>query len=80
MNQILTDPGHGAKIAGGKVPTDRIIDGVDQSQFLLGKQKKSKREPERSRSRRPRAATGGGAETATVARGRSHCGTTSRLF
>jgi len=33
-----------AKIAGGKVPTDRIVDGVDQSAFLMGKQKKSKRE------------------------------------
>ena len=33
-----------AKIAGGKVPDDRIIDGVDQSDFLLGKQEKSNRE------------------------------------
>jgi arylsulfatase A-like enzyme len=33
-----------ARIAGGKVPTDRIIDGVDQTDFLLGKQKKSNRE------------------------------------
>ena len=33
-----------AKIAGGKVPKDRIIDGVDQSAFLLGKQNKSNRE------------------------------------
>jgi len=33
-----------AQIAGGKVPTDRVIDGVDQTDFLLGKQKKSNRE------------------------------------
>jgi arylsulfatase len=33
-----------AKIAGGKVPTDRAIDGVDQTDFFLGKQKKSNRE------------------------------------
>jgi len=33
-----------AKIVGGKVPTDRITDGVDQSQFFLGNNKKSARE------------------------------------
>jgi len=33
-----------AKIAGGKVPDDRVIDGVDQTDFLLGKQEKSNRE------------------------------------
>jgi len=33
-----------AKIIGGKVPKDRVIDGVDQSALLLGKQKKSNRE------------------------------------
>lgn len=33
-----------AKIAGGKVPKDRVIDGVDQSALILGKQKKSNRE------------------------------------
>ena len=33
-----------AKLAGGKVPDDRIIDGVDQSDFLLGREEKSKRE------------------------------------
>jgi arylsulfatase len=33
-----------ANIAGGKVPTDRIIDGVDQKDFLLGKAEKSPRE------------------------------------
>lgn len=33
-----------AKIAGGKVPDDRIIDGIDMSDFLLGKKKKSGRE------------------------------------
>ena len=33
-----------AKIAGGKVPTDRIIDGVDQVAFLTGKEERSKRE------------------------------------
>ena len=33
-----------AKVAGGKIPTDRAIDGVDQSEFLLGKQEKSARE------------------------------------
>ncbi len=33
-----------ARIAGGKVPDDRIIDGVDQTEFFLGNQKKSNRE------------------------------------
>ena len=33
-----------ANIAGGEVPEDRIIDGVDQTDFLLGKQEKSNRE------------------------------------
>jgi arylsulfatase A-like enzyme len=33
-----------ANIAGGKVPDDRIIDGVDQTDFLQGKQVKSNRE------------------------------------
>jgi arylsulfatase len=33
-----------AKIAGGKVPDDRIIDGTDQSDFFLGGQEKSNRE------------------------------------
>ena len=33
-----------ARIAGGKVPDDRIIDGLDQTDFLLGKQEKSNRE------------------------------------
>jgi hypothetical protein len=33
-----------AKLAGGKVPDDRIIDGVDQTNFFLGKQMKSDRE------------------------------------
>jgi len=33
-----------ARIAGGNVPTDRIIDGVDQTDFLSGKQEKSNRE------------------------------------
>jgi len=33
-----------AKIAGGKVPDDRVIDGVEQTDFLLGKQEKSNRE------------------------------------
>jgi arylsulfatase A-like enzyme len=33
-----------ARIAGYKVPDDRIIDGVDQLDFLLGKQEKSNRE------------------------------------
>lgn len=33
-----------AKAAGFKVPNDRIIDGVDQLAFLLGKQEKSNRE------------------------------------
>lgn len=32
------------RIAGYKVPTDRIVDGVDQLDFFLGKQKKSNRE------------------------------------
>jgi len=33
-----------ARIAGGKVPDDRVIDGVDQTDFLLGKQENSNRE------------------------------------
>ena len=33
-----------ANIAGGKVPTDRVIDGVDQTDFFMGKQEKSNRE------------------------------------
>ncbi len=33
-----------ASIVGGKVPTDRAIDGVDQSDFLFGKQEKSNRD------------------------------------
>ena len=33
-----------ARIAGGKLPKDRVIDGVDQTDFFLGKQKKSNRE------------------------------------
>jgi arylsulfatase len=32
-----------AKIVGGKMPTDRIIDGVDQTDFFLGKKEKSNR-------------------------------------
>jgi arylsulfatase A-like enzyme len=33
-----------ARIAGGKVPNDRIVDGVDQLDFLTGKQQHSNRE------------------------------------
>jgi arylsulfatase len=33
-----------AHIAGGKAPKDRIIDGVDQTDFLLGKNDRSNRE------------------------------------
>jgi arylsulfatase A-like enzyme len=33
-----------ARIAGGKIPTDRIIDGIDQTDFFLGKKDKSDRE------------------------------------
>jgi arylsulfatase A-like enzyme len=33
-----------ARIADGKVPKDRVIDGVDQTDFFLGKQDKSNRE------------------------------------
>lgn len=33
-----------ARIAGGKVPNDRVIDGLDQTEFFLGKTKKSPRE------------------------------------
>jgi arylsulfatase A-like enzyme len=33
-----------ARLTGASVPQDRTIDGVDQSDFLLGKQEKSKRE------------------------------------
>ncbi len=33
-----------ARIVSGKVPTDRVIDGVDQTDFFLGKNEKSNRE------------------------------------
>ena len=33
-----------ASIIGAKIPNDRAIDGVDQSDFFLGKQKNSDRE------------------------------------
>ncbi len=33
-----------ARITGADLPEDRIIDGVDQTDFLLGKQEKSNRE------------------------------------
>ena len=33
-----------AKIAGGNVPKDRVIDGIDVSDFILGKTKKSGRD------------------------------------
>jgi len=33
-----------ANITGAPVPTDRAIDGVDQTEFLLGRQAKSNRE------------------------------------
>jgi len=33
-----------ARIAGGKIPTDRPIDGVDQLDFFVGRQEKSARE------------------------------------
>lgn len=33
-----------AKVAGGKVPDDRVIDGIQMSDFFLGKSKKSGRE------------------------------------
>ncbi len=33
-----------AKIAGGEVPLDRVIDGMDMSDFLLGKEKQSGRD------------------------------------
>lgn len=33
-----------AKIAGGKIPEDRLIDGVDQGDFFFGKAEKSNRE------------------------------------
>jgi arylsulfatase len=33
-----------AKIAGGQVPDDRVIDGIDMSDFFLGKRKESGRE------------------------------------
>lgn len=33
-----------ARIVGGKVPDDRVIDGVDQTDFFLGSQEKSNRE------------------------------------
>ena len=33
-----------AKIVGGKVPTDRVIDGIEMSDHLLGKTKESGRD------------------------------------
>lgn len=33
-----------AKLTGAQIPNDRIIDGIDQSDFFLGKQEKSNRE------------------------------------
>ncbi len=33
-----------AKLGGADIPTDRAVDGVDQREFLLGKQEKSARE------------------------------------
>jgi len=33
-----------ARIANGKVPRDRVVDGVDQLDFLMGKKKRSNRE------------------------------------
>jgi len=33
-----------AKLAGGKVPKDRVIDGIDMSEFFIGKKKKSGRD------------------------------------
>jgi len=33
-----------AKIAGGQVPNDRVIDGIDMANFFLGKQEKSGRD------------------------------------
>jgi arylsulfatase len=33
-----------ARIAGGKVPSDRVIDGIDMSEFLLGQTEKSGRD------------------------------------
>ena len=33
-----------AKVAGGKVPKDRIIDGIEMTDFFMGKEKKSGRE------------------------------------
>jgi arylsulfatase len=33
-----------ANFTGGEIPQDRILDGVDQSDFLMGKSKKSARE------------------------------------
>jgi arylsulfatase len=33
-----------ARISGGKVPSDRVIDGIDQTEFLLGRKESSNRE------------------------------------
>ena len=33
-----------AKVAGGRVPNDRIIDSIDQTEFFSGQKKKSGRE------------------------------------
>jgi arylsulfatase len=33
-----------ARLAGGRVPADRVIDGIDMSEFLLGKQEESGRD------------------------------------
>ena len=43
MHEMDVFPTHAA-MAGGTVPTDRAMDGLDQSDFLGGKQEKSRRE------------------------------------
>jgi hypothetical protein len=40
----LTEAGHLTKMAGAPLPQDRPIDGVDQTDFLLGKKETSNRE------------------------------------
>ena len=36
-----------SKIIGGKLPTDRVIDGIDQTDFFLGKQKNYRQIPKK---------------------------------
>jgi arylsulfatase len=44
MRAVTPSIGLFAKLTGAPVPQDRLIDGVDQNDFLLGKKEPSNRE------------------------------------